>query len=259
MGMLDRIKKRQYDGFKEFVLNMETTGSFSRQQIFMTGILEDAVFMTYVMKNVRTFDDFLNLPSDEIEAVIRHQDQVMGVMAKCVHGLSNEKIMSLESTIPKHMSKLKDELSYLQEVTPSEKEGARYFIMKIARKLQMQESINGFKWQLPPQELFHPKILKDSYQKIYFESGVLAAEGEIVKGKRCGLWKHYYDSGKLLAEGEYADGLKNAVWVFYYGNSNIKSQGKYKADLKQGVWKEWDRAGQLSESEFHEGVKKAAG
>jgi hypothetical protein len=256
MGMLDRIKKRQFDGFKEFVLNMETTGSTSRQQIFMTGILEDPVFMTYVMKNVRTFEDFLNLPSDEIDAVIGHQDQVLGVLAKCIQGMPDDKIMSLESTIPKHMPKLKDELTYLKEVTPSEKEVSRFFIMKIARKLQMQESINGFAWQLPPQDLFHPKTLKDECQKIFFESGVLAAEGEIVKGKRCGFWKHYYDSGKLLAEGEYVNGYKSGVWVFYYGNGSIKSQGKYKSDLKQGFWKEWDRAGQISEAEFHEGVKK---
>ncbi len=254
--MLDRIKKRQFDGFKELVLNMETTGTTSRQQIFMMGILEDPVFMTYVMKNVRTFEDFLNLPSDEIDAVIRHQDQVMGVMAKCIFGIPDEKIISLESTIPKHMSKLKDELSYLKEVTPSEKEGARYFIMKIARKLQLQESINGFKWQLPPLDLFYPKFLKDGNHKIHFESGVLAAEGEIVKGKRCGFWKHYYDSGKLLAEGDYIDGLKSGVWVFYYGNSNIKSYGHYISDLKQGAWKEWDRFGQLTEAEFQGGVKK---
>ena len=67
MGILERIKKRHYDGFKEFVMNMETTGGSSRQQIFLTGILEDPVFMSHVMKNIHSFDDFVSLPSDEID------------------------------------------------------------------------------------------------------------------------------------------------------------------------------------------------
>lgn len=254
--MLDRIKRRHFDGFKEFVLNMETTGSTVRQQILMAGILEDPVFMTYVMKNVRTFDDFLNLPSDEMEKVLSHQDQLIGVFAKCVFGMPDEKIMEFESMIPKFFVKIKDELSYLKEVTPAEKEGARYYILKIVRKLQMGEYINGFRWEHPPQDLFHPKVWKDGKAQIYFESGVLAAEGEIVKGKRNSFWKHHYDSGKLLAEGEYLDGLKTGVWVFYYGNGNIKSQGRYRQDLKQGLWKEWDRAGNMTQAEYSEGVKK---
>ena len=254
--MLDRIKRRHFEGFKEFVLNMETTGSTTRQQILMAGILEDPVFMTYVMKNVRTFDDFLNLPSDEMDKVLMHQDQLMGVFAKCIFGMPDEKIMALEGMIPKFFGRIKDELSYLKEVTPGEKEGAKYYILKIVRKLQMSEAINGFRWDHPPQELFHPKVWKDGKAQIYFESGVLAAEGEIAKGKRNSFWKHHYDTGKLLAEGEYVDGLKTGVWVFYYGNGNIKSQGRYRQDLKQGKWKDWDRNGSMSETEYNEGVKK---
>lgn len=256
MGMLDRIKRKQLDGFKEFVINMETTPSATRQHIFITGILEDPVFMTYVMKNIKTFDDFLNLPSDEIDTVLKHQDQLIGVFAKCVHGLGEDKIMGLESVIPKHLSKLKDELSYLREVTPAERDGARNYILKTARKLQLQEAIRGFSWSHPPQDLFHPKTFKDGKQKIFFESGVLAAEGDCIKNKRVGFWKHFYDSGKLLAEGEYTDGYKSGVWVFYYSNGTIKSQGKYKSDLKQGSWQDWDRHGVETRSEFHEGVKK---
>lgn len=255
--MLDRIKKRQLDGFKEFVLNMETTSASSRQHILMTGILEDPVFMTYVMKNVRSFDDFLTLPSDEIDLVLRSQEQIMGVFAKCVHGMEGDTILSLEGMIPKFISKLKDELSYLKEVTPTEKEGAKYFILKAIRKLQMQESIQGFQWHLPPQDSFRSKVFKDGKTEIYFESGVLAAEGEILKGRRSDFWKHFYDSGKLMAEGEYHDGLKSGVWVYYYGNGSIKSQGKYKLDQKHGQWQEWDRAGVVTDSEYNDGAKKS--
>jgi len=256
MGMLERIKKKHFEGFKEFVLNMETTGSLKRQQILMAGILEDPVFMTYVMMNVRNFNDFMTLPSEEIDKVLLKQEQLLSVLAKGLFGMPEEKITEFTQAIPKFTSKIKDELSYLKEVTPMEKEGARYHILKIVRKLQMQEQIGGFKWNLPPQDLFQVKTPKDGPSKTFFESGILAAEGEVTKSKRSNFWKHYYDSGKLMAEGEYQEGLKTNVWVYYYGNGDIKSQGRYRSDLKQGIWKEWDRNGVAAEAEFHEGVKK---
>lgn len=257
MGMLDRIKKKQFAGFKEFVLNMETTSPSTRQQILIAGILEDPVFMTYVMKNVRTFDDFMNLSTDEIDQVLLHQEQLLGVFAKCLYGLPEDKITTLSQDLPKFYSKIKDELSYLKEVSASEKEGAKNYILKIVRKLQMQESINGFKWHLPPQDLFHPKVFKDGKTEIFFESGVLAAEGETEKGKRAGAWKHFYDSGKLMAQGQYLDGLKTGVWIYLYGNGKDKMQGRYRDDLKQGEWKEWDRNGVESSSIYNDGVKKS--
>lgn len=254
--MLDRIKRHQFAGFKEFVQNMEITGAQKRQQIFMAGVLEDPLFMAHVMKNIKTFDDFLNLPSDEIDAVLSHQEQVMSIFAKCMFGEPTEKLIALESTIPRLLSRFKDELSYLNEVTPSEREGARYYIVKLARKFQTEERINGFQWKLPNQDIFYPKTFKDGKNQIFFESGTLAAEGEYFKGKRVGYWRHNYDSGKILAEGDYdSSGLKSGVWVFYYGSGSLKSQGKYKEDLKHGTWKEWDRNGAVIEVEYSEGVK----
>lgn len=255
--MLDRIKKRQFDGFKEFVINMETTGTNSRQQIFLAGILEDPVYMTYVMKNLYTFENFLDLPSDEIDSVLKLQEQMLGVLAKSIFGSPEDQISQLGSIIPKYISKLKDELSYLKEVTPSEKEGARNYILKVVRKLQQQETIRGFPWKMPPQDLFYPKVFKDGRAQLFFESGVLAAEGNIVKGKRSGQWKHFYDTGKILGEGEYVEGHKLGIWIFYFGNGNLKAKGKFKVDQRQGTWKEWDRAGNETEVEYKEGVKQA--
>jgi hypothetical protein len=256
MSMLDRIKKRQYLGFKEFVQNMETTGSIARQPILLAGILEDPVFMTHVMKNVRTFDDFLNLPSNEIDTVLTSQEQIIGILAKCLFGGSSESLTSLEFMIPKHIGRLKDQLSYLSAVSASEKEGAKYFILKVVRKLQAQENIQGFHWKLPPNDIFFPKVYRDGEAQIYFESGILAAEGSTYKGKKNNSWKHYYDTGKLMAEGDYEDGLKTGVWAFYFGNGCLRSQGLYENDVKLGKWKDWDRSGLMTETEFHEGLKK---
>lgn len=257
MGMLDRIKKRQIDGFKEFVINMETTGTAKRGQIFTAGVLEDPIFMSYVMKNIRTFEDFLSMDSDDIEAVLTAQDQTMTVFAKCMFGSDGSKLSSLENIIPRHISKFKDELSYLKDVSLKECEGAKFYIMKIVRKFQMDEKIQGFSWKLPPQEVYYPKQYKDGVVKVLFENNVVAAEGSYLKGRRIGFWQHNYDQGNILAEGDYSEGLKTGVWVFYYSNGKLRSQGKYKMDLKHGNWKEWDRNGVLSEVEYNEGVKKS--
>ena len=257
MNMLDRIKKRTFEGFKDFVLNMETTTTSSRQQILMAGILEDPIFMTYIMKNVRSFEDFFNLPSDEIDKVVRSQEQILAMLAKCLFGLPSDQIQAYQPIIPNHMSKLKDELSYLKEVPASEKEGARKFILQVIRKLQMEERIQGFPWILPESDVFHPRVYSEGKCQIHFDSGILAAEGEILKGRRHKIWKHYYDTGKIMAEGEYSDGLKSGAWVFYFANGKIKSQGKYKTDEKQGQWTDWDRAGVQTQSEYNEGVKKS--
>lgn len=253
--MLDRIKRRQFDGFKEFVINMETTGGQKRGQIFTAGVLEDPVYMGWVMKNLRTFEDFLQLDSDDIDSVLASQEQVIGIFAKCLHGAEESKIMSMESVIPRFFSRFKDELSYIGELTAQEKEGARYYILKLTRKMQMEEKINGFSWQLPSQDLFYPKTNPDGKGVIHFENGTIAAEGQYSKNKRLGYWRHNYDSGQILAEGDYLDGYKAGVWVFYYSNGNIKAQGKYVDDMKHGLWKEFDRDGNLNEVEYKEGVK----
>jgi hypothetical protein len=234
---------------------METTHLTTRQQILTTGILEDPIFMSWVMKNCKTFEDLLNLSGNEIEALILHQEQVVLIMAKCLFGAPEGLLRSLATSIPKQFAKIKDELSYLQDVTNGEKEASKYFLIKLTRQLQLQEKIQGFAWNLPPQDIFYPLTYPDGKSQIHFDSGILAAEGDMFKGKRSGNWVHNYDNGKILAEGEYLGGLKHGVWVFYYGNGSLKSQGKYKNDLKHGLWKEWDRAGQVSEIEYMEGVK----
>lgn len=255
MGMLERIKRRQFEGFKDFVQNLEITGSTTRAQIFTTGVLEDPVYMTWIMKNLRTFDDFLNLPGDEINTILASHEQLVGILAKCLKGQDPDKIKDVESAIPKLSSKLKDELSYLQEVTPSEREGAKFYLVKTARKLQAEDAIRGFHWMLPSMEIFHLKVIKDGPHESFYESGALAAHGEIYRGRRRGPWKHNYDTGQVLAEGEYLDGQKVGDWTFYYSNGSIKSQGKYRQDNKHGTWKDWDRNGESTESEYNEGVK----
>lgn len=254
MGMLERIKKKQLEGFREFVISLETTSQVSRGQIFTSGLLEDPMYMSWVLKNIRSFDDFLKLPGDEIESVLTSQENIINVFVRALEDRSSMTAY-LESTVPKLMSKIRDEAEYVGEVPPDQRISSRAHIMKVARKLQMSEHIMGFRWQLPPMDIFYPKSYKDGLTEITFESGVMAAKGVMEKNQRTGPWVHYYDNGRILAQGDYHQGLKEGNWVFFYSSGKERARGKYFADLRHGLWKEWDREGKLSEVEYQDGVK----
>ena len=257
MGMLERIKKKQWDGFKDFVENMEVTPSVQRPAILMNGILEDPRFMRWVTKNLRGFNDFMDLPADEIEAVLKSNESIVGVFAKAVEVKTPEDMQALARNLPRIFGKLKEEIEYRKDISASERESAQFFLMKTVRKMQRQETIQGFRWELPPPEVFQEKLqTKDGLVQILFEDGKLAAEGEVLKGKRIGAWKHYYDDGRLLAEGLYVEGSKHGKWLFHYGQGTPRAEGKFVSDARQGIWREWDRNGVEKETEWVDGKKK---
>lgn len=253
--MLERIKKRFLDGFKDFVLNMETTGLWKRQQIIITGILEDPIYMSWIMKNIKSLPNILELNSEDVETVLKTQPQAAGVLARALFSLPVNQRDAFVNSLPKSASLLQDEISYLSEVSPSEQEGAVFFLLKIIRKLQEEELIIGFGWRLPPMDIFYPKQYEDGPLKIFFESGILAAEGVMSSNRRTGAWTHYYDSGKILARGHYSGGMKEGNWEFFFGNGKPKSQGMYFNDNKSGIWKEWNRQDECVEMIFRDGVR----
>lgn len=255
MGMLERIKKKQLEGFREFIVNLETTSLEARAQIFTSGLLEDPLYMSWVLKNIRTFDDFMKLPGDEIERVLTSQEGVIGVFVKALEN-RDEAGKVLEGTVPKLMSKIRDEAEYVGEVSPEQRIAARSHVMKTARKLQLSEAIQGFRWQLPPMEIFYPKSFKDGLIELFFESGVIAAKGHVEKNQRVGPWVHYYDNGRILAQGDYLNGLKEGSWIFYFSSGKERARGRYLADQRHGTWTEWDREGNSTEVTYAEGLRR---
>jgi hypothetical protein len=257
MAMLERIKKKQWEGFKDFVESLESSTAQHRQFIMLNGVLEDPLFMRWVMKNLKTFPDLLALSSDQIEDILRSNESMVSVLAKALPVASVDELQTKYGQLcPRQFSKLKDEFSYLQEVSEAQRESAQIFLMKAVRKMQKEERLEGFRWNLPPRDVFFEKGPKEGLNSITFEDGTLAATGEMFKGKRIGKWQHFYDNGRLLAEGQYQEGNKTGSWQFFYGNGKKKAEGKYLADVRHGRWIEWDRDGVLSECDWVEGKRQ---
>ncbi len=252
--MLTRIKKKQYEGFKDFVESLETTVLSGRYNIIVSGILEDPSFMQWVTRNMKSFEHFLEFTSDDIEQVMRSNDSMIIMLARAMKNLDWEKY---SPNFSRFLGKLKDEMSYLPEVSAGEQEKAQFFILKAARKMQRQEQIQGFTWELPPQDIFHSLPLpREGVAQLKFIDGTVAAEGEALKGKKIGLWKHFYETKKILAQGSYQEDLKEGQWTFYYGNGEKRSEGRFINDSRHGEWKEWSREGELSLSEWIDGKRQ---
>jgi hypothetical protein len=255
MSMLDRIKKRYQDGFKEFVLSLEASSSKVRGQIFLTGLLEDPVFMGHVVKNIKSFDDIISMGPEDLGVIISEDRQLIGVLATCLSN-SQTKIQSFEQRHPVLAPLVKEELSLMKSASPSEIEQAQQFFIKLTRKFQTQGKIKGFDWFLPPQEVYVSRRVSDGPVKIEFENGATAALGFHVKGKREGMWYHYYETGALLAVGNYSKGLKEGEWKFFYSSGKLKGVGEFRSDVRDGLWIDWDRSGKHTESTYENGTKK---
>ena len=64
---------------------------------------------------------------------------------------------------------------------------------------------------------------------------MVEGKGEILEGKKDGLWEEYWDNGQLVYKGHYKDGKKDGLWEEYdeYGK---RSRGNYKDGKKDGLW-----------------------
>lgn len=256
MAMLTRIKKKQWEGLKDFVESLEVTPGHQRQQILLNGILEDPLYMRWVTKNLRTFEDFLSLPNDQLEALLRTGEALLTVVAKAMPAEKAAAPAALAEKFGRFFPKLQEELSFLPSLRAEEREAAQFFVLKTVRRLQREEHIRGFDWSLPPQQLFSAEAsVRDGVDTVAFEDGTVAAQGERLKGQRIGKWRHYYDHGRLLAEGNYLQGLKTGVWVFFYGSGEKRAQGSYLDDQRHGDWVDWNRDGTKRTSRWVEGKK----
>ena len=259
MAMLERIKKKQWVGLKEFVESVEVAPQGQRPLILLNGILEDPRFMQWVTKNMKGFQDVLNLPTDELTVLAGSHETMPKVLAKAL-AVAPEEIGGLAKIFPRHFSKLREEIEFLSAVPAGEREAARNFVLKAVRKLQREEKIAGFRWELPEQEIFFDRPLpKEGPARLEFQDGKLAAEGEALKGKRVGPWKHFYDNAKLLGEGTYQEGQKTGPWRFYYGDGTPRASGRYVTDSRHGEWEEWDRNGTRRVAQWQDGKKTGEG
>ncbi len=244
-SILRRIKKKEFDGFKDFVRSLETTAHSKRVDIIQAAILEDPIYMIYIFKNMTNPGEVIELVNDSIDVFVKNLPNSMNTLARAFFGTDKIEFIKNE-VLPKGLAKdFEEELGLIKELKQSEKEAAGYLMIQTYRSLQEQEFIYGKPWDFPPANVIKEDSTarQEGHVITNFENGQVAAEGDFIKGKREGTWVHYYENGVIMARGNWREGMKEGEWTFWHANGKKKCQGIYREDVKEGNWLYFDRNG----------------
>lgn len=79
----------------------------------------------------------------------------------------------------------------------------------------------------------------------YYASMTLRSRGDIVGGRRDGLWQYYYENGNLQSEATYVAGREEGDYRVFRENGVPYYIGKYSNGVRTGTWEVYDMEGNL--------------
>ncbi len=257
MNILTKHKKNGHEGFIKFVNFLEIAPEQKAKDILSMALLEDPVYMKWVMANLMTFDFIKTLTEKDLSVLLNQLTNPIQTFLYALYKSSFETTV-LEKFSSGMLAKYKEEMSFTKEVQKSKQTTCRNSIIEKIRALQKVRDITPFDWKIPRDKILEGTtaiISFDNQYALYFENGQPALSGKLEKKLRAGLWKHYYPNGKLMAEGIYLDGEKVDEWKFYYIDEKLKSQGIFVNNLKDGSWTEYEKSGEAKIVKYLRGKK----
>lgn len=78
------------------------------------------------------------------------------------------------------------------------------------------------------------EIKPSGYNRIYYPSGSIQSEGNLVDGKPEGYWKNYYPTGVVKSEGKRTNFQLDSIWIFYTITGDTSSKISYLNGMKNG-------------------------
>lgn len=255
MDILKKYKKQFDKGFKEFVLNLDLRPSRVTKEVMTQGLLEDPVYLKWALENKHHFEYFLKMNDEEVYKVLISIPGGVIVLLQALKNHSDE-YHFISSKLPRMIHKQYIVDREVQKITVAQQENARIKIMQTVFDMKENGELGPFEWKLPPVKVMNGTdytIDAVGEFKQFYDSGILALSGKIVKGKRVDKWINFYPNGAIHAEGEYVDGQKEKEWLIYFLNGKIKSSGCFRQDLKNGEWKEYEMSGQVAIVKYHNG------
>lgn len=99
-------------------------------------------------------------------------------------------------------------------------------------------------------EKYNPaKGMSEGMNITYYPNGQLKMKGEVLQGKRHGIWTTWYENGMKWSENEYNLGALDGKTVSYYKNGQVHYIGYYRGDKKNGKWTFFDEQGTMTKEE----------
>jgi antitoxin component YwqK of YwqJK toxin-antitoxin module len=87
---------------------------------------------------------------------------------------------------------------------------------------------------------------KDGIWRVYYPSGQLQKEGNMVNGLDEGLYREYYENGTLQYEYHYSAGKKVGKWLSWYADGTPYTERNFVNDELNGKVLVWDEKGKLA-------------
>ena len=259
MKLLFRHKKKEVEGFKKYVEDLETSPFKKKVEKFQMAALEDPIYMYWVAMNIFNMRHFFNLDAGDVEVIIESIKEWEKVLVNAFHkSLYEPELIPILNKLKPDIKEKYDyqiTLTGTESISPEMNEKNQFSIIKTFRRLQKSQTVSGHPWKLPEDfNILKPRKINNPSGPftLTFENGQLALEGELKKTQRIGPWKHFFPNGKLMASGEYKDDELNGEWVFYYPNGLKKAQGSFEESKKIGKWQEWDRSNREFTQEYTE-------
>ena len=70
----------------------------------------------------------------------------------------------------------------------------------------------------------------------HYENGIVKTQGNMLNGKREGLWISNFQDGKRWSESVYKNGLLNGVTTVFYPSGVMFYKGKFRENKRIGEW-----------------------
>ena len=83
------------------------------------------------------------------------------------------------------------------------------------------------------------------WYEAHYPNGTKQMQGELVKGKRQGVWLFYYATGTIQSRCDYHLGKREGRSVVYYPNGRSRYEGTYRQDTAVGAWSFYHEDGAL--------------
>lgn len=93
------------------------------------------------------------------------------------------------------------------------------------------------------------------YQKVLYKDGAIQMEGNLLDGKREGLWKAYFPDGSIWSETSFKAGVTDGPTLANYKNGQLRYKGEYSDGQLTGEWVWYDSLGGLNEKKNFDLIK----
>ncbi len=98
------------------------------------------------------------------------------------------------------------------------------------------------------------KTIPDGDYVEYHENGALSIQGQILNGRKEGLWVSFHDNGNKQSESTYSNGVLHGKTATFHPNGQLMYLGYFKHGERDAVWAFYNENGtQLKEVIYDSG------